>query len=133
MTDHDTARFPDHHVIVTGNNIEQVRRTLPEDQRGLIRVGCVTWRMPEDVDTWAEPMGATLTYWPEDARGALHEDGSLDGSQWGVWHGGELWLQDGYAVDVTGRILRIILGEHPHDHPDTASPDQHPNHGDDHG
>lgn len=93
MTDDiDTSRFPAHRIVVNDNNIDTVKSTLPDDQSDLIRPGCLMWRMPPDVDTWMEPMGVTLTYWPENGRGALHEDGSLDGSDWGTWHGAELWL-----------------------------------------
>lgn len=113
MTDHDTARFPEHHIIVSTDNIEQVRRTLPDDQQSQIKLGCLVWRMPIGVDDWSEPCGITMTFWPSDRRGALHHDGSLDGSEWGVWHRDELWLDEGIAVDMSGRVLRVIFGEMP--------------------
>ncbi len=113
MIEDDTARFPDHHLVVTAENIDAVRSTLPDDQQSLIEPGCLVWRMPPGVDEWAEPMGVTMTYWPQDRRGALHHDGSLDGSEWGVWHHDELWIDEGFAVDATGRVLRVIFGEIP--------------------
>ncbi len=128
-----TSRFPAHRTVVTERNIDTVRSILPDDQRALIRIGCLTWRMPPDVDTWVEPCGVTMTYWPEGARGALHCDGTADGSEWGTWRGDELWLDDGFAADVNGRILRVILGEQPPGHDDTPHPDQHPYYGADHG
>lgn len=110
MTDHDTARFPEHHIIVSTDNIEQVRRTLPDDQQSQIKLRCLVWRMPIGVDTWLEPCGSTLTYWPDTQRGALCHDGDPDGSSWGTWRGGELHLDDGLAVDVHGRVLHVWLG-----------------------
>lgn len=118
MMDDQAPWLPDHHVIVTPDNLDAVRSRLPDDQREAITVGCITWRMPDDVDTWAEPCGTTLTYWPETRRGALHHDGDLGGSSWGTWRGGELLLDDGLAVDVTGRILHVWLtpSTEEHDH-----------------
>jgi len=104
-----TSWLPDHRTIVTADNIDTVRSRLPEDQREAIAVGCIMWRVPHDVDTWLEPCGSTLSYWPN-GRGAVHHDGDLTGSSWGTWSNGELLLDDGIAVDVTGRILHVWLG-----------------------
>jgi len=109
MIEDAIPRFPDHRTIVTADNIDAVRARLPEDQRHAIAVGCIMWRVPHDVDTWLEPCGSTLTYWP-DRRGAVHHDGEVGRSAWGTWHRGELLLDDGLAVDVTGRILHVRLG-----------------------
>lgn len=134
MTDDiDTSRFPAHQIVINDDNIDAVKSTLPDDQQSLIEPGCLVWRMPPGVDEWAEPMGVTMTYWPQDRRGALHYDGTADGSEWGTWHGIELWLDEGIAADVNGRILRVTLSEQPPGHIDTPQHDQHPNHGDDHG
>ena len=114
MTDDNAEpRFPSHRLVIDNDNIEHARSIMPDDQRSLVRAGCQIWRMPPEVDKWVEPMGVTLSFWPDTQRGALHLDGSLDGSSWGMWHAGELWLDDGIAVDVHGRTLRIVLGEKP--------------------
>jgi hypothetical protein len=110
MMDEHTAWLPPHRTIVTGDNIDAMRRIMPEDQREAITVGCMIWRCPSDVDTWTEPCGSTLSYWPDTQRGALHHDGDLDGSLWGTWRDGELHLDDGIAVDATSRILHVLLG-----------------------
>lgn len=108
--DDQTSWLPDHHVIVTPDNIDAVRSTLPQDQREEITVGCFTWRCPIDVDTWLESCGSTLSYWPRTQRGALYHDGDLDGSSWGEWRGGKLMLDEGLTADVTGHILHVWLG-----------------------
>jgi len=110
MMDDQGSWLPAHRTIVTTDNIDAVRPMLPQDQREEIAVGCMMWRCPPDVNTWAEPCGSTLSYWPDRDRGALHHDGDLAGSSWGTWRGGELMLEDGIAVDVTARVVRVWLG-----------------------
>jgi len=64
MIEDPISWLPDHRAIVTVDNLDAIRLTLPEDQREVVTVGCSTWRCPSDVDTWAEPFGSTLSYWP---------------------------------------------------------------------
>lgn len=125
--------FPHHGTIVKVDNLDAVRSRLPADQREMIVAGCVTWRMPDDVDTWSEPCGSTLSYWPQDSRGALCHDGDLNGSAWGTWRDGELLLDDGLAVDVHGCINRVWLSSaetddprlEPYPSPDRSSGSSH--------
>lgn len=52
MMMHEQAGWlPPHRKIVTVDNIDAVRSRLPEDQRHVIAVGCIMWRVPHDVDT----------------------------------------------------------------------------------
>ena len=72
MTD-DNAEpgFPSHRIMVDDENIERARSILPDDQRSLVRAGCQIWRMPPEVDMWAEPMGLPLSFWPDPRTTAL--------------------------------------------------------------
>jgi hypothetical protein len=90
-------------IMVTPDNLEKIRGTLPIDQRDDLKIGCiVTHWDPGEVEIngpdgqW-NGEGITTTIWPDEDRGAWCYGGN---SFWGDVNGTVLNGDDGDLFDL---------------------------------
>lgn len=92
-------------TVVTAENLEAVRESLPPDQGTELVPGCITWRFPLERTAGY----GTITVWENGRAAVCHNANSL----WGDWHEGtrRVALDSGGECDDEGRTLVYYCAE----------------------